>query len=54
MERPLVYYNTDEFIFTKGSGNKISRKATVQGPNNIIVGGKVPFIISYNQEYHSS
>ncbi|EJD07275.1 dynactin, subunit p25 [Fomitiporia mediterranea MF3/22] len=37
--QPLVYYIKNEFIETD-TGNKVSRRATIAGPQNIILGGK--------------
>ncbi|EGO26755.1 hypothetical protein SERLADRAFT_464153 [Serpula lacrymans var. lacrymans S7.9] len=36
---PPVYYSRAEFIETD-TGNKVSRRATIAGPQNIILGGK--------------
>ncbi|KIK60279.1 hypothetical protein GYMLUDRAFT_43569 [Collybiopsis luxurians FD-317 M1] len=38
MESP-IYYSRTEFIETD-TGNKVSRRATIAGPQNIILGGK--------------
>ncbi|KAK7472422.1 hypothetical protein VKT23_000536 [Stygiomarasmius scandens] len=38
MEAP-IYYSKSEFIETD-TGNKVSRRATIAGPQNIILGGK--------------
>jgi len=37
--QPPVYYIKSEFIETD-TGNKVSRRATIAGPQNIILGGK--------------
>ncbi|KAH7875455.1 dynactin subunit P25 [Lentinula edodes] len=36
---PPIYYSRAEFIETD-TGNKVSRRATIAGPQNIILGGK--------------
>jgi len=36
---PPIYYSKAEFIETD-TGNKVSRRATIAGPQNIILGGK--------------
>ncbi|KAJ3823502.1 dynactin subunit p25 [Lentinula raphanica] len=36
---PPIYYSRTEFIETD-TGNKVSRRATIAGPQNIILGGK--------------
>ncbi|KAF9048115.1 dynactin subunit P25 [Hymenopellis radicata] len=36
---PPIYYSKSEFIETD-TGNKVSRRATIAGPQNIILGGK--------------
>ncbi|KAJ7828616.1 dynactin, subunit p25 [Mycena leptocephala] len=36
---PPIYYSKTEFIETD-TGNKVSRRATIAGPQNIILGGK--------------
>ncbi|KAE9400637.1 dynactin subunit P25, partial [Gymnopus androsaceus JB14] len=36
---PPIYYSRSEFIETD-TGNKVSRRATIAGPQNIILGGK--------------
>ncbi|KAI0036124.1 dynactin subunit p25 [Vararia minispora EC-137] len=36
---PPIYYSTAEFIETD-TGNKVSRRANISGPQNIILGGK--------------
>ncbi|KZW00581.1 dynactin, subunit p25 [Exidia glandulosa HHB12029] len=37
--QPVIPYNKAEFIETD-TGNKVSRRATISGPQNIILGGK--------------